>query len=138
MAVTETASRLTPYVEQLLEDEAARNNLRRGAGKLRDAYDRSQKRRVKATRDEKLRRQIKTAAQSLGAGASAVVRGAEKPKRRRRGLALKLGALAAIGGGIALAASEDLRSALFGSRSTPEPAASAPEPAAPTPDGSPS
>jgi hypothetical protein len=128
MAVTETASRLTPYVEQLLEDESARENLRRGAGKLRDAYGRSQKRRVKATRDQKLRRQISTAAQSLGAGASAVVRGAEKPKKKRRGrLLLKLLAVAAVGAGVALAVNEDLRSSLLGSGSTPEP--SAPEPA---------
>jgi hypothetical protein len=48
-----TASRITaPYVEQLLEDETARENLRRGADKLRDAYERSQKRRVKASGDE--------------------------------------------------------------------------------------
>lgn len=118
MAATETASRLAPYVEQLLEDEKARENLRRGAGKLRDAYDRSQKRRVKTTRDQKLRSQVRSAATSLSTGATALVKGAEKPKRRRGGLVLKGLALAAVAGGIALALNEELRSSLLGSGSS--------------------
>jgi hypothetical protein len=122
MAATETASRIAPYVERLLEDEAARENLRRGATKLRDAYDRSQKRRVKATRDQKLRDQLASAAQSLGTGASALVNGARKPKKRRGRTLLKLSAAAAVGAGIALGLNEGLRSSLPGSSSSPEPA----------------
>ena len=36
MAATETASRIAPYIEQLLEDDTAQKNLRLGAEKLRD------------------------------------------------------------------------------------------------------
>jgi hypothetical protein len=115
MAATETASRLAPYFEQLLEDERARENLRRGADRLRAAHSRSQKRRVKTTHDEKLRREVRSAAQSLGVGATALVKGAQKPKRRRGRLLLRLLALGAIGAGVAFALSEDLRSSLLGS-----------------------
>jgi hypothetical protein len=114
MAATETMSRIAPYLEQLLEDEAARKDLRRGADKLRQAYERSQKRRVKATRDQKLRGQLKSAMRSLGDGASGLVRGAEKPKRRGRTM-LKLLPVAAVGVGVAVALNENLRTSLFGS-----------------------
>lgn len=46
MAVTERAARITPYVERLLEDEGARESLREGIEKVREAYERSQKRGV--------------------------------------------------------------------------------------------
>lgn len=94
MPASDTASRITPFIDQLLEDESARRDLRRGADKLRDAYERSQKRRVKATRDEK------------------------KPKKRRRKL-LKLLTVAAVGVGVAVALNDDLRSSVLGSGSGP-------------------
>lgn len=106
MPAGETASRIAPYIEQMLEDESARENLRRGAGKLRDAYERSQKRRVKATRDEKLRRQLRSAAQLLGDGAAALVHDVQKPKKRRRKLLLRLLAVGALGAAVALALNE--------------------------------
>lgn len=117
MPAGETASRITPYIEQILEDESARENLRRGAGKLRDAYERSQKRRVKATRDEKLRRQLRSAAQLLGDGAAALVDDVQKPKKRRRKLLLRLLAVAGGGAAVALALNGDLRSSVFGAGS---------------------
>jgi hypothetical protein len=119
MAAAKNAFRLAPIFELLLEDETAQKNLRRGADKLRDAYERSQKRRVKVTRDEKIRRQLKSAAQSIGDGATALMEGAQKPKKRSR-RRLKLLGLAAVGGGAALALSEDLRSKVFGSGSAPD------------------
>jgi X-X-X-Leu-X-X-Gly heptad repeat protein len=115
MAATATVARLAPYLEQLLEDEAARGDLRRGADKLREAYERSQKRRVKATRDEKLRAQLRSAMQSLSDGANELISGAQKPKRRRGRLLLRALPLAALGAGVAIALNEDLRSSLFGS-----------------------
>jgi hypothetical protein len=118
MAATEAVARLTPYIEQLLEDEAARDDLRRGAGKLRAAYGRSRKRRVKASRDEKLRAQLTSALRSLGDGANELISGAQKPKKRRGGMLLKLLPLAAVGAGVAIALNEDLRSSLFGSSSS--------------------
>lgn len=119
MPASDTASRITPYIEQLLEDESARGNLRRGADKLREAYERSQKRRVKPADDKKLRRQLKSAARSISDGATTLRNGAQKPKRRRRRL-LKLLTVTAVGAGAALALSDDLRSALLGSGSASE------------------
>jgi hypothetical protein len=88
MPTTDTASRLTPYIGELLDNEHVRGNLREGASQLRAAYERSKKRRVKAVR------------------------------RRGRRLVWLLG-LGIFGFGLALAASEDLRSSLFGSSSHP-------------------
>ncbi len=113
MAATATAARLAPYLEQLLEDDSARKDLRRGADKLREAYERSQKRRVKATRDEKLRAQLKSAAELLGEGANELISHTQKPKKRRGRNLLRLLPLAAIGAGVAIALDEDLRSSLM-------------------------
>jgi hypothetical protein len=107
MASTDTISRLTPYIEQLLEDNSARDNLRQGAAKLHDAYQRTQKRRVKAAKDKKLRRQIQSATRSLVAGAAALVQDAQKPKKRRGRTLFVLLALAALAAGIAIALNED-------------------------------
>jgi hypothetical protein len=116
------ASRLTPYVQELLDNEYAQENLLVGAAKLRTAYERSKKRRVNAARDRKLRRQLTVAALSLGEGAKALAGGRRKPaKRRGRRLMMLLG-IGALGAGVALAASEDLRSSLFGSASHSGPA----------------
>jgi hypothetical protein len=114
------ASRLTPYVQELLDNEYAQKNLLDGAPKLRAAYERSKKRRVKAARDRKLRRQLRVAAISLGEGAKALAGGCRKPpKRRGRRLVMFLG-IGAVGTGVALATSEDLRSSFFGSASQSE------------------
>lgn len=116
------ASRLTPYVQELLDNEYAQENLLEGAAKLRAAYERSKKRRVKAARDRKLRRQLRVAALSLAEGAKALADGRRTPpKRRRRRLVMLLGIGALVGTGVALAVSEDLRSSLFGSASHSEP-----------------
>ncbi len=120
MPSTDAISRLTPYIEQLLEDESARDNLRQGAGKLRKAYRRSQKRRVKAAKDKRLRRQVQSAAGSLAAGATALAHDTRKPKRHRGRNFLGLVVLAALGAGVAIALNEDLRSSLLGSGPSPE------------------
>jgi hypothetical protein len=114
-AATDLTSRLTPYIEELLGNEYARDNLRDGADRLRGAYERSQKRRVKAARDEKLRQQLEAAMTSLGIGAKALVSGRRKPARRRGRALLALLAGVAIGGAVALATNDDLPSSLFGS-----------------------
>jgi hypothetical protein len=115
------ASRLTPYIQELLDNEYAQENLLEGAAKLSAAYERSQERRVEVARDRKLRRQLRAAALLLGEGAKAVADGRRKPPRRRgRRLVMLLG-ISALGAGVALAVSEDLRSSLFGSASHSEP-----------------
>lgn len=119
MPATATASRLTPYIEELLDNEHARENLREGVGQLRGAYERSKKRRVKAAHDRKLRRQLESAATALGVGAKALASGRRKPERRRGRRLVWLLGIGVVGAGLALAASEDLRSSLFGSSSQP-------------------
>ena len=52
---TDIPSRLMPLAEELLDNSYARENLQEGAEKLRDAYGRAQKRRVKPSKDRKLR-----------------------------------------------------------------------------------
>ena len=107
MTATDTASRLAPYIEQLTENSYARENLQAGAESLRAAYERSQKRRVKPARDEKLRRQLREAADSIAEGGKALASGRRKPKRRwpkRLTLVLGVAAAAAV-----LATNEELR-----------------------------
>ena len=118
---TDSISRIAPYIDQLLEDESARDNLRRGADKLRAAYQRSQKRGTKSSKDKKLRRQLQGAAQSLADGASSLVHDAQKPKKRRGRSLLTLLILGVIGAGVAIALNEDLRSSLLGSSPSSEP-----------------
>jgi hypothetical protein len=81
MQATKTMSRIQPLVEQLAENEYARENLRRGADNLRAAYERSRKRRVKKAKDEKLHHQIERAFSSLSEGTRALATGRQKPKR---------------------------------------------------------
>jgi len=119
MPATDTASRLTPYIEELLDNEHARENLREGVSQLRGAYERSKKRRVKAADDRKFRRQLESAATALGAGAKALANGRRKPERRRGRQLVWLLGIGIFGAGLALAANEDLRSSLFGSSSHP-------------------
>lgn len=120
MASTDAVSRLTPYIEQLLEDESARDNLRQGADKLRGAYQRSQKRRVKAAKDKRLHSQLRGAVQSLAGGATALAHDTQKPKKYHGRTLLALLTLGAIGAGVAIALNEDLRSSLLGSSANAE------------------
>lgn len=118
MSATEMTSRFTPYLQELLDNEYARDNLREGADKLRGAYARSQKRRVKSARDKKLRAQLGVAVSSFGEGARALASGRRKPEKKRGKWLLLLG-IVVIGAGVAFAANEDLRSPLSGSDPAP-------------------
>lgn len=98
MSTTDTAARITPLLEQLAENEYARENLRKGAESLRAAYERAQKRRVKKAKDEKLHRQIGRAWGSISEGTRALATGRQKPKRvwpKRLALAGAVGVAAA-------------------------------------------
>ena len=115
MALNDLGTRFGPFAEELLENRYARENLREGAEKLRDAYGRAQKRRVKPSRDRKLRAQFEAAIAALDEGSAALLSGRRKPKRTGRKVLLGLTALAAAGVGLALATNEELRDSVFGS-----------------------
>ena len=115
MTATESASRLSPYVERLLQNAYVQDNLLDAAENLREAYERAQKRRVEPARDEKIRRQLRQSALSLQKAGEALKSGRQKPKKHRAKRTLVLASLGAIGVAAALAASEELRRKLFDS-----------------------
>jgi len=115
MTMTDAPSRLLPFTAELLDNTYARDNLREGAEKLRDAYGRARKRRVKPSQDRKLRRQFEAAIAALDEGTAALASGRKKPRRTGRKLALGLLAVAGAGAAVALAVNEDLRNSVLGS-----------------------
>ena len=110
------AVRSNDYVQRLVEDDELRDNLRTAFESVKNAFNRiDDKGPVKAlTDDKKTQKELKEAASSLRDAADAL-RGGKKKKRRGLG---KLLLVALVGGGLALALSEDLRKkvldALFG------------------------
>ena len=118
MAVIDAPSRLMPLAEELLDNAYARKNLREGTEKLRDVYGRAQKRRVRPSRDRKLRHQFEAAIAALDEGTAALASGRKKPKRTGRKVVLTVMALAGAGAAAALALNEDLRESVFSSATT--------------------
>ncbi len=112
---TDIPASLKPLAEELLENNYARENLQEGAEKLRDAYARSRKRRVKPSKDRKLRKQIEAAVAALGEGTAALASGRKKPKRTGRTFVLVVLGVAAAGAAAVLATNEDLRNQVLGS-----------------------
>lgn len=82
MGSKDQARRLAPYAQELVENAYVQENLRSSVDKLRGAYRRAQKRRVDPARDEKLRRQLRSATASLTEAARALRSGRRKPERR--------------------------------------------------------
>ena len=114
MSCDESASRLGPYVERLLQNAYVQDNLLDAVENLRGAYERAQKRRVEPARDEKIRRQLPSR-RSRSRRQGGLKSGRQKPKKRRAKQTLVLVSLGAVGVAAALAASEELRSKLFDS-----------------------
>jgi adenylosuccinate synthase len=131
------AVRSNDYVQRLVEDEDLRDNLRTAFQSAKKAYTRmaNGKGPVKAlTEDKKTQKELREAASSLRSAAD-TLRGAKKKKRRGRFGKLLIVGL--VGGGLALALSEDLRKkvldALFGAEEEFEYTASTtPEPSSPS------
>src|SRR3954471_3665414 len=104
------------YVQRLVEDDELRDNLRTAYESAKKAYSRiNGKGPMKAlTEDKKTQKELKEAASSLRDAADAL-RNGKKKKKRGFGRILLIGI---VGGGLALALSEDLRKkvldALFG------------------------
>jgi len=114
------AARTNPYVQRVIEDDELRDNIRVAFESARNAYGRlSNGKAVPKTvmDDKKFQKEMKRSAEALGAATQSMREG-PKRKRRKGGGLFRLILLALVGGGIALAASEDLRNkvldALFG------------------------
>ncbi len=112
---TDIPKQLKPIAEELLDNSYARENLQEGAEKLREAYERSRKRRVKPSKDRKLRKQIEAAVAAIDEGTAALAGGRRKPKRTGRKVVLTAIALAAGGAAVVLATNEELRNSVLGS-----------------------
>ena len=133
------AARDNPYVNQLIEDNELRDNLRTAFESARKAYGRiNGKGPVKAlTEDKKVQKELREAAGSLRDAADSL-RNANK--RKKRGGAGRKLLLLMVGAGLALALSESLRKkvldALFGAEEEFE-YTSTTTPASPTQTGQP-
>ena len=110
--------RNSPYVQRIAEDEELRQNIWSAYESARDAFGRLQNGKHPTKQifdDKKLHKDLKSAADSFK-DASVALR--QAPKRKRKGGLGKLILLGLVGGGLALAISEDLRKkaldALFG------------------------
>src|SRR5690349_9902217 len=101
-------TKATPYIKRLIEDSELQDNVRTAYESSRSAYERLQraKRPQKAVlEDKRLQKDVRKAAEALREASTAL---AEPPKRKRRwGRKLML---LLVGAGVALAASEKLRS----------------------------
>jgi len=116
-AASAAAATTSPWVQRLAEDEELRDNFRVAFEAAKDAYDRitDSKSPKDAVSDKKVQKDLKTAADALKDAGSALKDG---PQKKRKGGFMRKLLVLAIGAGIALALSEDLRSkvldALFG------------------------
>src|SRR3954451_5150040 len=107
-----------PYVQRLVQDEELRDNLKVAYLSAKSAYGRISNGKAQAkvvTDDKRFQKDVKKAGEALRDASVALKDG---PKKRRRGGLGRLLLLAIVGGGLALALSEDLRNkvldALFG------------------------
>jgi hypothetical protein len=110
-AASAAAATTSPWVQRLAEDEELRDNFRVAFEAAKDAYERISD--GKSPRDlvddKKLQKDLKQAAGALKEAGSALKDGPKKRSRKRGGLGRKL-LLLVVGGAIAMAVSEDLRS----------------------------
>jgi hypothetical protein len=98
-----------PYLQRFVQDEELRANVRDALENARSAYARLNNGKSASKvvmEDKKFQKDLKNAADSLKEAGDALREG---PKRKRRGGFGKLVLLAIIGGGLAVALSEDVR-----------------------------
>ena len=130
-----------PYIERVIEDAELRNNIRTAVDSTRSAYGRltNGKTPTKALiEDKKLQADLRDAAEAIRDASAALSDGPKKRTKKGLRLGRKL-LILALGAGLALTASEKLRSkvldTLFGAEEefeyTPPPAASPSQPTAP-------
>ncbi|MEA2381973.1 MAG: hypothetical protein QOH72_1944 [Solirubrobacteraceae bacterium] len=97
------------YVQRIVQDEELRDNVRVALDNARDAYARltNGKSATKVVmEDKKFQKDVKNAADALKEASTALRDG---PKRKRKGGFGKLLLLGIVGGGLAIALSEDVR-----------------------------
>jgi hypothetical protein len=136
-------TKANPYLQRLIEDSTLRDNVRTALDSGKSALDRltGSKAPQKALfEDKKLQNDVRQAAEAVRDVANALSDAPKNPKAKKKGLRLgrKL-VFVALGGAIALGASESLRSkvldTLFGAEEefqyTPPPGTPAPTPASP-------
>lgn len=114
MLRSDTAAGVTPFLERALDNRYAQENLSDAAEKLRAAYRRASKRRVEPTRDKRLHEQLRQAALSITEAGRAIKTGRQKPRKRWGRRVLVVIGVGAVGTAAAMAASEELRSTVFG------------------------
>jgi len=104
-------ARSNPYIERLIEDPKLRKNVTTALNASKSAYQRVSNGKVDPQallEDRKLHAEL---GRALGAARDATITMINAPRRRRKGLTFgRVALLGAIGGGVALAASEGLRS----------------------------
>jgi hypothetical protein len=125
--------RLAPYAQELVENAYAQEKLRAGVDKLRAAYRRAQKRRVEPTRDEKVRSQVRSAAESITEAGRALRSGRRKPERRWGTRLAVIVGLGVAGVATVLWAKERLSDQPSGPTQAPSPAAADSTEATPQP-----
>ena len=82
MPANETAAQGAVYAQRLIDSRYAQENLGEAVESLRQAYQRASKRRVEPTRDEKVRKQVRQAADSLKEATRVVISGRQEPRKR--------------------------------------------------------
>ena len=130
---TDIPKKVKPLAEELIDNTYARENLQEGVEKLHDAYDRARKRRVKPSRDRKIRRQVEAAIKAIDDGTAALASGRRKPSHKARNAVLGLLVVTAAGTAVALAVNEKLRGQVFGSAKALGDEIAGSDPESPTP-----
>jgi hypothetical protein len=100
-----------PYIQRLLEDAKLRKNVSTAVNASKSAYERANNGKLQVQtllEDKKLHSDL---GRALGAARDATITLTQAKRRRRKGLTFgRVVMLAGIGGGVAIAASEQLRS----------------------------
>jgi hypothetical protein len=117
MAAKDYTEKAGVYAQRLVDNEYVQDNLAHAAENLRAAVRRASKRRVEPTTDEKIRQQVRQAAQSLSEAASALKTGRTRPKRRRGRRVLVVLVVGAGAAAAVVASNDELRNKLLGGAS---------------------
>jgi ferric-dicitrate binding protein FerR (iron transport regulator) len=103
-------TKATPYIQRLIQDADLRDSIRNAYESSRSAFDRLQRSKhpQKAVLDDKkLQNDLRNAAEALKEASNAI---SQPPKKKRKGRFARRLLLVVVGAGVALAASEKLRS----------------------------